>query len=65
MFVEPLFIMGTVLEEWAQFYTYVKMITDSQSYSIFHKQVLNVLILFCNFQMYAMIVFFFLIRKKH
>lgn len=32
MFVEPLFIMGTVLEEWAQFFTSVKMITDSHSH---------------------------------
>lgn len=31
MFVEPLFIVGTVLEEWAQFYTSVR-ITDSHSH---------------------------------
>lgn len=52
MFVEPLFIMGTVLEGWLnyviliQFYTSIKMITDSQSYSIFQEQILHVLYFF-------------------
>lgn len=43
MFVEPLFIMGTVLEGWLnyviliQFYTSIKMITDSHSHIPFFK----------------------------